>query len=182
MSAPIALRDDYNGAMLRRLAKASKDANQTRRLLTLALIYDGASRGEAASLGGVTLQIIRDWVLRFNADGPDGLLDRKAPGGRPKLNGRQLQALREIVQSGPIPAIHGVVRWRRKDLALWLFEEFRISLEESSVGRELRALGFRKISARPRHKGQNEFAVDDFKKTFQPSWKRSAAVSQPIPR
>jgi hypothetical protein len=44
--------------MLRRLAKASKDANQTRRLLSLALIYDGASRGEAASLGGVTLQII----------------------------------------------------------------------------------------------------------------------------
>ena len=84
MSAPIALRDDYDGALLRRLAKASKDANQTRRLFSLALIYDRASCGEAASLGGVTLQIIRDWVLRFNAEGPDGLLDRKAPGGSPR--------------------------------------------------------------------------------------------------
>ena len=113
MSASIALRDDYDGAMLRRLAKASRDANQTRRLLSLALIYDGASRGEAARLGGVTLQIIRDWVLRFNAEGPDGLFDRKAPGGRPKLNAQQLQALRDIVESGP----HGVVCWRLKDLA-----------------------------------------------------------------
>ena len=178
MSAPIAFRDDYNGAMLRRLAKASKDANQTRRLLTLALIYDGASRGEAASLGGVTLQIIRDWVLRFNADGPDGLLDRKAPGGRPKLNGRQLQALREIVQSGPIPAIHGVVRWRLMDLAQWLFEEFHITLHEASVGRALKAMGFRKITARPRHYAQNELAVEAFKKVSQPSWQRSVPGSR----
>ncbi len=178
MSAPIALRDDYNGAMLRRLAKASKDANQTRRLLTLALIYDGASRGEAASLGGVTLQIIRDWVLRFNAEGTDGLLDRKAPGGRPKLNGRQLQALREIVQSGPIPAIHGVVRWRLMDLAQWLFEEFHITLHEASVGRALKAMGFRKITARARHYAQNELAVEAFKKVSRPSWQRSVPGSR----
>ncbi|HJN25585.1 MAG TPA: winged helix-turn-helix domain-containing protein [Rhodospirillales bacterium] len=70
-----------------------------------------------------------------------------------------------IVERGPIPAIHGVVRWRRKDLALWIYEEFGISLEETTVGRKLRVLGFRKISARPRHKGQNEFAVEDFRKT-----------------
>ena len=66
MSAPIALRDDYDGPMLRELAKASRDANQTRRLLCLALIYDGGRRRDAAALGGVTLQIVRDWVLRFN--------------------------------------------------------------------------------------------------------------------
>jgi hypothetical protein len=64
-------------------------------------------------------------------------------------------------------------------LALWLFQEFRVSLEDSSVGRELRALGFVKISARPRHKGQNEFAVSDFKKTSPPSWARSAPGFRP---
>jgi len=178
MSAPIALRDDYDGAMLRRLAKASSDANQTRRLLSLALIYDGAGRGEAACLGGVTLQIIRDWVLRFNAEGPDGLLDRKAPGGRPKLNAQQLQALREMVDSGPIPAIHGVVRWRLKDLAQWLFEEFHITLHETSVGRALKAMGIRKISARPRHYAQNELAAEPFKKVSRPSWQRSVPDSR----
>ena len=71
MVAAIALRDDYDGARLRALAKASKDANQTRRLLCLAVIYEGGRRSEAAALGGVGLQIIRDWALRFK---PKGLL------------------------------------------------------------------------------------------------------------
>jgi transposase len=120
-------------------------------------------------------------VLRFNACGPDGLVDGKAKGKLSKLNDTQRQALARIVESGPRPSIHGVVRWRRQDLALWIFEEFRISLEASSVGRELRALGFAKISARPRHKGQNEFAVEDFKKTSPPSWVRSARGFRPTP-
>ena len=91
------------------------------------------------------------------------LIDGKATGKPAKLNDRQRQALARLVESGPIPAIHGVVRWRRKDLAHWIFEEFRISVDETTVGRELRAVGFRKISARPRHKGQNEFArLEDF--------------------
>ena len=181
MSAPIALREDYDGPLLRDLAKASKDANQTRRLLCLALIYDGGRRAAAADLGGVGLQIVRDWVLRFNAAGPDGLVDRKTPGPPSKLNQEQRQALARLVEEGPIPAIHGVVRWRRKDLALWLFEELRVALDETTVGRELRALGFRKITARPRHKGQNEFALEDFKKTFPPRWRKSAPASRPTP-
>jgi transposase len=132
MGSAIALRADFDGPALRRLARTTKDAAQARRLLALAEIYDGGSRTDAARIGGVTLQIIRDWVLRFNARGPDGLINRKAPGNRPKLNAEQRQALASMVESGPIPAIHGVVRWRRKDLARWLFEEFRIELAGSS--------------------------------------------------
>ena len=162
MGRAIGLREDFDGAALRRLAKGSKDAGQSRRLLALAEICDGGRRRDAVRIGDVGLQVIRDWVLRFNTNGPDGLIDGKATGKPSKLNDAQRQALARIVESGPIPAIHGVVRWRRRDLAHWVFEEFGISLEESSVGRELRALGFRKISARPRHKGQNEFAVEDF--------------------
>jgi hypothetical protein len=85
----------------------------------------------------------------------------------------QRQALARLVENGPIPAIHGVVRWRRADLAQWIFQEYRISLDVSTVGRELRTLGFVKLSARPRHHGQNEFAVDDFKKTSPTTWRRS---------
>ena len=85
MAAPVALRSDYDGKALRRLAKASKDADQTRRLLALAVVYDGGSRGDAGEIGGVGLQTVRDWVLRFNAAGPDGLVNGKAPGGRPVL-------------------------------------------------------------------------------------------------
>ena len=151
MTAPIALREDFDGPGLRRLAMATKNAAQARRLLALAEIYDGGSRTDAARIGGVTLQIVRDWGLRFNKHGPEGLINRKAPGNRPKLNEDQRQALARMIESGPIPAIHDVVRWRRKDLARWLFEEFRIAVDETTVGRTLRVLGFAKLSARPRH-------------------------------
>lgn len=180
MGRAVTLRRDFDGAALRRLAKVSKDAGQSRRLVALAEIYDGARRTEAARLGGVTLQVVRDWVLRFNSEGPDGLIDRPAPGRQAKLNEDQRQALARIVEDGPVPAIHGVVRWRRKDLALWIFEEFGIRLEVSSVGRELRALGFRKLTARPRHKGQNEYALEDFKKASLPNWRRSGPRSRPV--
>ena len=134
---------------MRRVAKATKDAAQGRRLLALAEIYDGGTRTNAARIGGVGLQTIRDWVLAFNANGPVGLIDGKAPGNASKLNEEQRQALARIVESGPIPAIHGVVRWRLRDLAWWVFEEFRISLDETTVSREVRKLGFRKLTARP---------------------------------
>jgi transposase len=182
MASAIPLRGDVDGPALRRLARATMDAAQARRLLALAEIYDGGSRTDAARIGGVTLQIVRDWVLRFNANGPGGLVNGKAPGNRPKLNDAQRRALAKIVESGPIPAIHGVVRWRRKDLARWIFEEFRISLDETTVGRELRALGFAKLSARPRHYAQNEFEVDAFKKTSPPCWRPSRPNSPRTPR
>ena len=145
MGAVIGLREDFDGAGLRRLAKATKDAAQSRRLLALAEIYDGGARSDVARIGGIGLQVIRNWVLRFNADGPNGLIDRKAPGKPSKLNDKQRQTLAQIVENGPNPAIHGVVRWRLKDLVQWIWEEFGISLDETTVGRELKALGFRKI-------------------------------------
>ena len=182
MGAAIALRDDYDGARLRALAKASRDAGQTRRLLSLAVIYDGGIRSDAAALGGVGLQTIRDWVLRFNAEGPQGLIERKPPGASAKLNDEQRRALSAIVESGPIPAVHGVVRWRLVDLVQWLWEEFRVSLDASTVSRELKALGFAKISARPRHRAQNELAGELFKKVSRPRWRRSEPPCRPAPR
>src|SRR6202048_3439108 len=111
MTAAILLRDDFDGSALRRLARQSRDAGQTRRLLALAAIYDGGSRSDAARTGGVGVPIVRDWVVRFNAKGPDGLLTGKAPGAPSILDERQRQALRQVVEDGPIPALHGVVRW-----------------------------------------------------------------------
>jgi transposase len=182
MAAPIPLRSDVTATELRRQARHTRDASQARRLLALAAIYDGGSRLDAARIGGVTLQIVRDWVIRFNAHGPDGLIDRKAPGPRPKLNDDQRRTLASMVESGPIPAVHGVVRWRLKDLAQWLWEEFRISVSETTISRELKALGFRKLSARPRHFAQNEAAMEHFKKASQPHWRRAARRFPRAPR
>src|SRR5712671_5484177 len=107
---PIPLRTDFDARMARAAARRSKDGPQARRLLALGAIYDGASRTEAARIGGVTLQIVRDWVIKFNMHGPDGLVDRKAPGQPSRLNDTHRTALAAVIESGPIPAIHGVVR------------------------------------------------------------------------
>jgi transposase len=177
MPAPLALRPDYDGAALRLIARSSADANQTRRLLALASLYEGSVRLEAARQASVTPQIVRDWVARFNADGPDGLIDRTAPGRVPKLNAEQLGALLARVEAGPMPAVDGVVRWRIVDLVQWVFEEFRVSLSPQTMSRVLRQAGYRKLSARPRHQGQDPDAIETFKKTSQPRWRKSGPRS-----
>ena len=178
---PIPLRGDFDADRLRATAKRSKDGPQARRLLALAAIYDGARRAEAARIGGVTVQIIRDWVLKFNAQGPEGLVDRKAPGQPSRLNETHRAALAAILESGPLPAVHGVVRWRLVDLCQWIWEEFRVLVAKQTLSRELRKMGYRKLSARPRHHAQAEGAIEDFKKAFPRAWKRSGAKRAPIP-
>jgi transposase len=105
--------------------------------------------------------------------GPDGLLDRKPPRQPAKLNDGQRQAIARMIESGPIPAIHGVVRWRLIDLAQWIFEKFRITIAKQTLSRELRAMGYRKLSARPRHHAQAEDAIEDFEKTSPRAWTKS---------
>lgn len=182
MGAPVRLRDDFTAADTRALAKVSRCPDQTRRLLALAEIYDGRSRSEAARLGGVGLQTVRDWVLAFNAEGAAGLLNGKAPGKPPLLDTARRAALAAIIEAGPTPAIHGVVRWRLLDLVQWLFEEFRVSVSKQTLSRELRAMGYRKLSARPRHHAQDGDALAAFKKTFPPAWRRSRPTRQPESR
>lgn len=112
MGAAVWLRIDFDSARLRMIARKSKDDAQARRLLALAAIYDGAPRNEAAKIGGVTVQIVRDWVVKFNAEGPEMLIDREAPGQPSLLNNTHRAALAGMIESGPIPAAHGVVRKR----------------------------------------------------------------------
>ena len=147
---------------MRTAARNSKDAGQTRRLLALAGIYDGATRTEAARIGGVTLQIVRDWVMKFNAQGPAGLIGGKAPGKPRILNDAHRSALAAAVESGPIPAVHGVVRWRIVDLCQWLHDDFQVSVSEPRLSQELRELGYRKLSARPRHHAQADGTIEAF--------------------
>ena len=168
---PVPLRTDFNAAALRTIARQTKDGPQARRLLALAAIYEGATRTEAARIGGVTVQIVRDWVVKFNAHGPEGLVNRKPPGQPSKLTDAHRAALLARVDAGPIPAVHGVVRWRLIDLIAWIWEEFRLSLSKQTLSRELRAMNYRKLSARPRHHAKSEAAVAAFKKTSPPVWR-----------
>ena len=134
MAAPIEVRRDLSSDELRGFARTSKDAGQVRRLLALAAILDGGSRSEAARIAGVTLQIVRDWVLRFNEAGISGLATRKAPGPSTILDDHHRHTLADIIDAGPIPAVHGVVRWRIIDLLQWLWDEFEISISKQALG------------------------------------------------
>src|SRR5215218_873598 len=178
---PVPLRTDFDAAALRAIARQTKDGPQARRLLALAAIYEGATRTEAARIGGVTVQIVRDWVVKFNAHGPEGLVNRKPPGQPSKLTDAHRAALLARVDAGPIPAVHGVVRWRLIDLIAWIWEEFRLSLSKQTLSRELRAMNDRKLSARPRHHAKSEAAVSVFKKTSPPVWRRSGRRSAASP-
>ena len=178
----IPLRTDFDAKKLRAVAKKTGNAPQVRRLLALAAIYDGAARTEAARIGGVTLQIVRDWVVKFNARGPDGLVDCKAAGQPSRLNDTHRASIAKMIESGPIPAVHGVVRWRLVDLCQWIFEEFRVTVAKQTLSRELRTMGYRKLSARPRHHAQADGAIEDFKKVFPPVWAKSRAPRESIRR
>jgi transposase len=168
MSAPIDLREDFEAATLRRLAAGVRDADQARRLLALAAVYDGMSREDAARIGGMDRQTLRDWVHRFNRHGVDGLIDGKSPGRPSKLSAEQKEELRQLVEAGPDLDKDGVVRWRCVDLKRVLSERFGVDLSEVSLGRILKQLNFSRISARPRHPTQDEQAIPTFKKkTFR---------------
>ena len=122
---------------------------------------------------------MRDWVPGLNARGPDVLLDGKAPGRQSLLYDAQRRALVEMVECGPIPPIHGAVRWRLIDLTRWLYDEFAVSLDATTVGRELKRLGYVKLTARSSHHAQNELTMEAFKKeALPPSWQKSEELSQ----
>lgn len=109
-------------------------------------------------------------MLRFNGEGPAGLVDRKAPGQTAKLDALQRQALADLVERGPIPAVDGVVRWRLVDLVGWVREAYGITVSPATMSRMLKAMGYVKLSARPRHHAQNEYALEAFKKVSPTRW------------
>jgi transposase len=168
MTSAATLREDYSAAELRRLAAATRNANQSRRLLSLAAVLDGMNRTEAARIGGMDRQTLRDWVHRFNALGPDGLLDSWSKGPEPRLSHEQRAEIADLVETGPDRAVHGVVRWRRIDLQRLILERFGVAYHERTVGKLLKALGFSHVSARPRHPAQDQRTIEAFKKTSRP--------------
>lgn len=172
MSSALPLRTDFSSDELRRLAGRSKDAKQARRLLSMAAICDGMDRGSAAKAGGMDRQSLRDWVIRFNELGPDGLFDKKAPGGQRRLSDAQLEEFAAIVDAGPDPLLDGVVRWRCCDLVVVLKERFGVVYKERAVANLLKLLGFSRISGRPQHPAQDPQAIEAFKKTSKPRWQR----------
>jgi len=149
---------------LRSLAARSRDSEQTRRLLAIAMVLEGTSRLEAARQAGMDRQTLRDWVHRYNETGPDGLVSRSAPGPEPKLTAPQMNELRELVIAGPDPKIHKVIRWRCIDLREQVAERFSVHVSERTIGKWLRKLGLTRLQPRPYHPKRDPAAQEAFKK------------------
>ena len=167
-------RADLDAAGLRRAAARTADGDAARRMLALALVLDGRTRGEAAEQCGMNRQTLRDWVHRYNDEGVAGLSDRPPPGAKPRLTPEQDAEVARLVREGPVLAVHGVVRWRRVDLSRAIQMRFGVHLAERSVGTLLRRLGFRRVSARPRHPGHDPAAQTAHKKTL-PNWSQPSS-------
>ena len=166
MAKPIAIEGKWTASELRRLAASSKHANQSRRLLSLAAVLDGMNRTEAARIGGMDRQTLRDWVHRFNERGPAGLKDDWIRDKQRRLNAAQQAELASLVTTGPDRAVHGVVRWRRVDLQKLIGERFGVHYHERTIGKLLKHLGFSHISARPRHPAQDPGTITAFKNVW----------------
>ena len=178
MGQAIAVRTDFTAGEVRRFAKRAKDVAQARRLLAIAAVLDGASREDAATIGGMDRQTLRDWVIRFNEQGPESLINIPSPGVPPKLDKKHRAFLLRLVEEGPIPAIHGVVRWRACDLIMLLHEEFGLSVSDDTIYRALKDLDFSHVSARPKAYRQDAEAMDTFKKTLPYALRKSVRNSR----
>ena len=158
-------RRDLTAGELRTAAGRTKDARASRRMLAIALVLEGMDRATAAEACGMDRQTLRDWVHRYNAEGLAGLVNRTVPHRPRRLGPAQMAELAAWVEAGPDPARDGVVRWRRKDLQHRIATAFGVVLHERSVGKQLAALGFRRLSVRPQHPKSDPQAQDRFKKT-----------------
>jgi len=129
-------RRDLSAEGLRGHARRCQDVQQACRLLALAFVLEGTSRTEAARAGGMDRQTLRDWVIRYNEAGVDGLHDLPRSGRPPRLNAVHLAELARLVEEGPDIAVHGVVRWRCVDL------QAEIKAASMSISRSARSAGF----------------------------------------
>lgn len=159
-------RKDMSAGELRGAATRTKDAKAARRMLAIALVLEGADRTTAAQTCGMDRQTLRDWVHRYNAEGIEGLSNRISAGPAPRLSAGQKAELAQLVRDGPDLAIDGVVRWRRIDLKRKIEDCFGVVMHERTVGKQLAALGFRRLSVRPQHPKSDPAAQEAFKKTL----------------
>lgn len=174
----VRIRDDYSAADLRRLAKAARTTAASRRMLSLALILEGAKRAEAALVGGMDRQTLRDWVRRFNAEGPEGLYSKQGPGPACRLSEAQQQELVAIIEAGPDLAEHGVVRFRLRDLCALVEERFGVTYGEQGLSKLIKKLGFRRISARPQHPKSDPEIQAEYKKNSR-IWSGTPSATGP---
>jgi transposase len=165
MGSALAIRTDIEAEELRRLARLEGDGRVACRLLALANVLDGLSRETAARQAGMDRQTLRDWVIRFNAEGVEGLRDRPRSGRPPFLNPGQMAAFKAMVLRGPDPERDGLSSWTAKDLCRLVEHRFGAAYSENGMLDLLHGLGLSWQKTRPSHPQADAKAQAAFKKT-----------------
>ena len=162
--AALEIRKDRTPAALRKLAKATADARIARRILAVANALDGMSREDAARAAGMDRQTLRDWVLRYNAHGIDGLADRWNGGRPPTFTADEQAEIVSIVLAGSDPETTGISAYTLEDLAHICKTRFGKRMHPWSLGRLLKRLGLSRQKTRPVHPETDPAAAAAFKK------------------
>ena len=161
----LTIRKDRTAAVLRQLAKSESDVRVSRRLLAIANALSGMDRKTAAEAAGMDRQALRDWVVRYNAHGLEGLRDRWGKGRAARLEPDELAELAAIILRGPDPETEGVSAYTLEDLAHISQERFGKPFHPASMSRVVRRLGFSRQKARPSHPKKDPAEAEAFKKS-----------------
>jgi transposase len=172
--AALEIRKDRSPTVLRKLAKAESDVRVARRLLAIANALDGVNREAAARSAGMDRQTLRDWVIRYNEHGIDGLLDRWGDGRPPTYSAEEQAELIRIVLAGPDPETSGLSAYTLEDLADICAQRFGKRMHPWALGRLLKRLGLSRQKARPSHPLKDPAAAAAFKKSPAHPEKNSA--------
>jgi transposase len=158
------ISDRHSAGELRAMARREKNGRVASRMLAIANSLDGMSRADAARAAGMDRQTLRDWVVRYGADGVAGLHDRPKGHPAPRLTEGELAALSNVIFRGPNPEKDGISTWTLSELCRWIGSHFGKSLHPASLSRILRHNGFSRQKTRPSHPAKDPKAQERFKK------------------
>jgi transposase len=167
----LVIRDDMSAAELRKRARREPDRAAAARMQGIANALDGMMRAEAARLAGMERQALRDAVVRYNAEGLDGLHDRKRPGAKPRLNPKQMEQLRQIVLDGPEVEKTGLSAWTLATLCEEVMQRFGVHYHEGHMSKLMKKLGLSRQKARPSPPKADPATREAFQKAgFKTNW------------
>jgi transposase len=158
------IRDDLSAEQLRKRARRERNRVAARRLQAIANALEGMTRAEAARLAGMERQALRDAIIRYNAEGVDGLRDRPRPGAKPRLNEAQRAELRQIVLDGPDIEKTGLSAWTLAFLCDEAERRWGVRYHPGHMSKLMKKLGLSRQKARPSHPKADPAAREAFEK------------------
>jgi transposase len=148
--------------VLRAVAREERRAKVRARILAIACLLEGGGRGVTARQFGMSRNVLRIWVGRYNEGGLEALADRHGGGAKPFLTQEQQQELNAKVLAGADLERDGIVAYRIVDIRALAERTFGVKYSHAGMHRLLHAWGCSWLAPRPRHPASDAAAQLDF--------------------